>query len=526
MKRILNDIKGQPGVFLPLLIICALSVFAYLSGVSVKNSCAVSKERIDEEYKAFLTMTVKEKFEYVYDEKNKRYTYTETTEKKIGSDALSAADEESGIVSKKYYTNLFSLPLNIVERTDEAEAFIKAVESGGDFSAKTRFFSEDGFNARYEADVVGCSAEELIPDALRVDPSKLEITYFDGKTFGEGAILPKALYDAYDAPESLTVGWYVTASASSTAIVATENGYAFAESYMEEHIRSLQKKPAPPMLRVPVTGYYESEDPHCAGAVVCDPDLWEKIYAAADYYSAMPVNGEYGQHYYREDVSAINEVGASRLIMELAHPYDAGKVIKELIEKGFAAEDYLVTADDYDYKFAAAQIENTAGFAETLVIASAVFALASVILTVLYSVRKRRGEIYTLRTLGKPRAGVVSGIWLEFLAVLVLGVTAGIACGAAFGNGICAMINAHTLSNAASSAERLSEISRFMTSGEAIKRQLESAAEAYLSSGAVIEYGVPPQAYAMIYAAAICASLAALIPALGFSYSSLMKRVK
>ena len=126
-----------------------------------------------------------------------------------------------------------------------------------------------------------------------------------------------------------------------------------------------------------------------------------------------------------------------------------------------------------------------------------------VTLIIVYALKRRRGEVYTLRSLGEKAFRIKGRMIVEFLMVMVLGILVGTVLAQAFGGSICSAINETALANAAASTQRLSESLELMENNEALRAQLTEAIDAFRATDTYIRYHGSPMLLLAILAATV-----------------------
>ncbi len=502
--KFMKDILRLPGAFLPVFITALLSVFLVLVSTSLKLSCEDALEVIADEYKVEMSVTAKEIYEKVENE-NGIYTVQNTNPKKLDRAVLDAVEALDSVTDISYVTNSYDLPLEYFCTEDELAVIYDAVKNGSDFTGTTGSYSRSG-TITSTVTVIACTNEELKSKAFGT--GDYEITYADGCTFGDGIILPKVLYDMYASPRALVFGWYKHERVLPQ--IFDENGEANVPPEFAQSIENYKNGDEPPLLTVPVVGYYDGD----SGIVLTTPEIWEVLYAASTYYPSDSTAG----------ADPVDSVGLRELSASLDSGAAAVPAVRSLMSEVATTEYYLITVDDYDYKFACAQIGGILKFTDVLCVVSVIFGILTVVLAVHYSVGKRRREAYTLRTLGVSEKRIACTICAENALVLALAVVFGTMCGELLGGRICEYAGNLSARSAASAVESLSKIAQMMQNSDEIKAQLRSAADAYLASEATITYCVPPSLY--LYLALVCAVIVlyALIQSVTITKGSLMKR--
>lgn len=496
----LKNIFRLPSAFAPMFISVFLTVVLVLICSSVSNSCEESKKSADQKYDVTLTLTLKERNEYILKE-NGEYVFANTNTSLINANILNVIKSNAKIKSVDYITNEFFFQVGIMCPQSVFEQINNAVLTGGTFSGVLKSYSSDN-NTRYDIGAVGCTDEKYIPSALGADELELKVSYCDNCSFEDGIIISKKLYEMYEQPEAIVIGWYSTRT--SGKFTETEDGRYFLDNELKEHLDELLTKPDAPKLTIKVAGYYECD---VEDMIICPTDLWSKIYNAQDYY-----NYETGtQNYYRDNINAFDECGIAVLKAELFSPKETVDVIQELVGLGINTDDYLITANDFDYKFAVSQIDGIHRFSETIYIVSMAFGIIITLIMVYYSVKKRRCEIYTLLTLGKSKSSITANISMEISLVLMVAVVVAFLCGLLLGNSIFDYLNDKICSSAISSATNLSRISDFLKDNDVLKAQLASAVNKYLDVGFLIGYRVSTAVYLLLLAFWLVMSLIAWI---------------
>lgn len=518
MKRIIKNIIRLPGAFLPLFLSAVLAVVLILLCFSVTRSCDEALERIENSYDATLTLTVKKKYDHVLTDKGK-YLLMDVNTALIDLDILDIIKAENRLTISEYTTNPYLFQLELI-RTDKQLSGIEAeVASGKPFhTAPSRLILPH--RTVWNISSVGCTDESQLPIALGKASADISVTYRDGMSYGDGVLLSKEIYDFLESPENIVIGWYaVKTSGISNHFSVVDGKYQISNDILDLALKQKDGQ-SEPRTSVPVAGYFSAE--MMESRIICPPELWETVYRAQDYYQS----NSNALNKYRDNISAIDEVGIVQLKMALDSPADAPDVIRSLIDSGIGAEDYLIEADDYDYKFAVSQINGIRGFASGIFLLSVIFGIAATVLLVLYSVKRRHSETYTLRTLGKNEGGIALSVCFEISLVLLAAILTGIALGYVFGSGICARINDAAYRSTVSTAENMSRVAELMQNSESVKAQLEGAVGRYLQTDTSIRFIMPWQLICLLFISWLGLSGCALLSSWAAVGGSLMKKEK
>ncbi len=511
----LKNIFRLPGTFAPMFLAVFMAVVLILLGSSVCASCDRAKEAVNDSYGVSLTLTLKERFRRVPDSDGK-YVLENANESLIDARILDIIESNGGTGSVEYITGKFFFAMELMCPKNAFDAMEAAIASGGSFIGTAEKYVTER-RTIYDIGVIGCTDAEYVPQALGVNEAELEISYSDGCSFDDGIIIPEYLYELYGHPESIVIGWYVTQTTGK--ISEDGNGRFVIDENLADRLGELRGMPPAPKETVKVAGYYRCPKDGL-NLMVCTPGLWSRIYSAQDYYRSEKNT----QNYYRSGVSAINECGLTVVNAALSAPDRTADVIRELVAAGIDADDYLITADDFDYKFAVSQIEGVKGLADTVYAAACGFGAIMTVIMICYSIKKRRGEIYTLLTLGKSKSAAVAGVCAEISAVLLAAVLAGLLAGLLTGNAVCGYINGRMRDEAMATVTNLSRLSDLMVNSEQLRAQLAGAADEYLRSGSEISYGAPSSVYLLFSVFWLCASLSAWIYTNASVSKNLMQR--
>lgn len=482
MKGSLKNIFRLPNVFLPVFLVVFLSAVLILLCNSVYTSCVSAEETLNENTEISMELVLKERLARVETEDG-GYKIVDLNNKLLDGQVLELLRAEPRISELHYVCNPYFVPAGLLCTEAEYAGMQAAMAEGGSFSRNTQL-------GVHEVGVAGCTREELIPETLGVAKEDLSVTYLSKSALKDGVLLPKKLYDGLGRPERFLVGWYKT------------EGYglqldADLPDYMLSHFEDLKKKPEPPLLSVPVCGYYtRRDDPKAAAVIVADVAYWQSIYRAREYYAI----GEQGQSFSAEG-DAFSRVGLLRIGMTTPYPGEVSSIMGGLMDAGLDGDSYLITASDYEYKFVLAQIESLENFSGVLFYAAALFGsfLLAVFLT--YAVRKRQKESYILRALGYGERGITLSFTLEFGLVMLAALACGIGAASLWGNGICSFISQKAMESVGSAVENLSPVAQSMANSEDLREQLENAVRRYTETDLSLSYGVSYGTYGVLLAA-------------------------
>ena len=265
---------------------------------------------------------------------------------------------------------------------------------------------------------------------------------------------------------------------------------------------------------VPVIGYYDdlsSDDVYCSG------DIWEQLYDREmhDYIDLSEQEKVY---------NVFDDNGLVKVTATVASPDKAEDVIKYLISSGINTKDYLIVAQDYDYKFALAQVDSIESFADTIYVAALIFGAIIIIVIVSLSVKKRENEIYTLRTVGEKTVRIKAGITAEILLVTLSGMLIGTGICTVMGQGIFLYINNMTLQKAGLAAAKLTDLAQIIEEGAERQMQLQSAVDKFLVSGFSLEFVFDWRACTVLGVMALVAAVYTWIAISRITSKNLMKR--
>ena len=148
----LKNIFRLPSAFAPMFISVFLTVVLVLICSSVSNSCEESKKSADQKYDVTLTLTLKERNEYILKE-NGEYVFANTNTSLINANILNVIKSNAKIKSVDYITNEFFFQVGIMCPQSVFEQINNAVLTGGTFSGVLKSYSLDN-NTRYDIGAV------------------------------------------------------------------------------------------------------------------------------------------------------------------------------------------------------------------------------------------------------------------------------------------------------------------------------------------------------------------------------------
>lgn len=472
MKRILRNIFRLPEIYLPLVAFIVLTVLLLQISFSVWMSAQQTDQELGNAYPASIRLSVKVRNERVIDEKG-RTDIINTNTKTIGRELLQQLTDHPDTGNITYYSNRFILPLFQLCPEEAYDNIAHSIAENQPFSLPPRSYT-DAFLTRSDLTVLACNDPALLEEVLGISPGEIRMTY----TGQSGVLLPKPLYDLWQKPDRLIAGWFAREMVG-YRWEQTDAGIQVPASlrmYMEELVRGA----AEPALPIAVRGYYETENALISGMVLCDAESWAALYSAG-----------------YDGADAHEEIGFALLQADLSSADRAEAVIRDILTTA-SAEDYLLTADDYAYKFAAAQLDGLLTLSRVTFWAAVLFGGVVMVLVIPYSLKRRRGEIYTLRTLGENNFRIKAALTGEFSCTLFSAVLLGMGISAGVGEGICRAVGALTREKAASSVETLSESLAFMKNNTALREQLTQAIDAFSRVDFSIQYTFSPALLAAI----------------------------
>lgn len=483
MKGFLKNIIRLPNVFLTVFLVVLLSTVLILLCNSVYTSCGDAMEKLNRTTEIPMEITLKQRLERVETEDG-GYEIVDLNTKLLDGQVLEILRAEERLSDIRYIGNTYYFSAGLLCTEEEYLALENAMAENGSFVLGRQLgFSEVG--------VAGCTHEELLHEVLGVGKEDLSVTYLPGASPEDGVLLPKALYDGLGQPDLFFVGWYKTESYGLQPD-------AEIPGYLLTHFEELKKKPDPPMLPVPVCGYYTCKDGTKAAAVmVAGGDYWQSIYKAQDYYALR----DNQQTFVRPDADAFGEAGLSKIEMTTAFPGEVADIISGLMEKGVDGDSYFITASDYEYKFVLVQMESMGNFSGVILYAAILFGILILAVFLAYALRKRQKEIYILRALGREERYIAFSFTLELGAVMLTALLCGVLAAYLWGNGICGMISKQALENANASAESLSLVAQNMANSEILREQMENAARKYAEADFSLTYEASLAVYKWLLAA-------------------------
>ena len=223
-------------------------------------------------------------------------------------------------------------------------------------------------------------------------------------------------------------------------------------------------------------------------------------------------------------MSAADELGYEMIYADLASPALTEEVITKLIQSGIGPDDYLISSNDYSYKFALSQTQSMKRLMLAVFVAIAIFGAAVLPILSTYYVKRRQKEIYTLRTLGESNRAIRAGMVLEFGLVIMTATALGVLLSFALGDGLCSIIDSISLDRASTAMDKLSEYVSFMSDNELIREQLENAILAYSRSGIALHYRPSLKMLCVQFAVSAAAVLIVRVMTFIQTRKSLMKR--
>lgn len=484
MKTHLRNVFRLPGIFVPLFAVVTLGAFLVLICNSVNISTKTAIEEINHKYKIDLTLTAKERLEYVRHEDG--HVHLENSnEKIINTDILQTINSETFVTDISYTTNPFYVSSELIRSKEQFDIIQSKVAHGLDFS-------ENFSSTIYEVGVVGVSHEQLIDDVFRSYNIDTEITYVKNGSFDNGIIISKQLYDLYESSNAIVIGWF-TQDGYGFEFDNINGNYSLSETLLK-YISEIKHMPNAPKAIIPISGYYTSSETD-NNLIICNMNLWNSIYAARDYYEYS----ENVQNYYRSDICALDEIGINKLNMVSTDASKASIIIKNFIEAGIDSANFSIVADDYEYKFIMSKLNSIEKFSHVSLTAVIIFSVTIIVIIIAYSSQKRRSEIYTLRTLGENHFKIAITMTAELSIVILFAILFSIVIGAIFGNTICEYLNFQTHKNIQDSISNLSYVTRLMKDSDILQLQLEQAVARYIQLEISLAYDTPAHMYISLF---------------------------
>lgn len=516
MRRIKNII-ALPSVFIPLFSAAVLISCLWQLGYCTYLSCEQAVRELADMYDVSIQLSLKERTEVSVDSEGKKTIYNANT-KMIDSSVCELLENTAELTNIRCISNELMLPLEYVCTDDDYAMISTAVERGESFDSDAAVSFYRANNNTSLLSVTGCDMS-LLSEAVGYDKSTWEVILTD-ENATEGILLPYEMYQQLEQPNSMIIGWYsMYFSGGPAKYEKDESGYIIPQ-YLKEHYKELQNAEAEPKLEVKIIGCIKSDSSAFEGRAFCDINTWQKIYEAVDYYG-QENNVRY---YYRDGVSAADELGYEMIYADLASPALTEEVITKLIQSGIGPDDYLISSNDYSYKFALSQTQSMKRLMLAVFVAIAIFGAAVLPILSTYYVKRRQKEIYTLRTLGESNRAIRAGMVLEFGLVIMTATALGVLLSFALGDGLCSIIDSISLDRASTAMDKLSEYVSFMSDNELIREQLENAILAYSRSGIALHYRPSLKMLCVQFAVSAAAVLIVRVMTFIQTRKSLMKR--
>ncbi len=483
--RCIKNLIRLPTIYLTFLLIASLSVTGILISISIGKSCITAKNIVNDEYKVSLNLSLKQKFDYVYNETSDKYIFNDVNESLIDDEIIDKIKRTGYINDTNYYTNSYFIESIYILPKAEFENVKKALENGDDIPyfnpiVKTTNGYED------HKGVVGVTNEKLLYKALDFNEADLKITYLNNRTFNEyGVLLPKTFYDAYNNPDELVIGWFTGLN------IFNSESSTIPEHIYEEYEKILDKNIQPPELVIPVLGYYDDSINYNT-FILCGLECWKDIYSAYDYYNSNIYDTV---DYKKSDIDIIPEIGIKGAVFNLSSPYNALPLINKLIDEKFNFDDYQLVSNDYNYKYAIASIESVEKFVSIFIAAVIIFNCIIILILLRYGIKKRRNEIYILTILGFSKIKILFNFLIETSMIIIISMILGLVIGNIAGNSICYFINEKTFAQAQNTEEEFSRIYEFMKNSDEIKKQISDAKNSFKSTGIELTYNTDIRIY-------------------------------
>lgn len=486
MKTHLRNVFRLPGIFVPLFTVVMLGAFLILICNSVNLSTKTAIKEINQKYKINLTLTAKERLEYVRHDDG--HVHLENlNEKSINSNILQTINSETFVTDISYTTNPFYVSSRLIRSKEEFDIIQSKVTAGMDFS-------ENISSTIYEVGIIGVSHEQLLGDVFRTFNIDAEITYVEQGSFNNGIIVPKQIYDLYGSSDAIVIGWFMQ-DAYGFEFEDTNGYYSLSETLLE-YISEIKDMPNAPKTIIPISGYYTSSEIE-NNLILCNMDLWNSIYTARDYYELS----ENVQNYYRNDICALDEIGINKLNMVSTDASKTSIIIQNFIESGIDSTNFLIIADDYEYKFIMSKLNSIEKFSYVLLMAVIFFSIAIIMIIIIYSAKKRRSEIYTLRTLGENPLKIAATMTAELSIVILFALLFSIIMGNMFGNIVFEYLNFQTHKGVQDTLSNISYVAQLMNDSDMLQLQLENAVTRYLQSEISLVYNTPAHTYISLFGA-------------------------
>lgn len=518
MKRALKNIIRLPSIYLPLFFSSVLIVLLILLCAALRAECVDAMRLLEDRYDVTLTLALKERNEKIVADDGS-ITTVNRNERLLDLSVLNLLADDERISEIQYPTNCFYISLSMVCSEEQYAEINACIEKGKPFSMPSQAYWA-GDRMVYDMGVVACTDEQWIAEAMRMSAEDLKVTYIEGQTLDEGILLPRNLYEFFGSPTSLVFGWY-TENFQGLNLGTPQTGIMI-QDWLAQRIELNRQMPEPPQTQLRVVGYYECGEKETV-TIITTPDRWNEIYRVYDYYLSTD---NQGWHVVREDANAWNELGVREIGCRLEEASKTEEVISDLLASGLDARDFAITAEDYEYKFAMSQLESVKKIVDILYVFSIAFGVLIMLLLLRHVVRKRGGELYTLRTLGQSHARICLGILFEITPVLLVAVAVGVLAGKIFGNAIFNTVNWYLEQRVHEAVNNLSQITEFMKDSEQIKAQLIRAIEAYEKNQISLRYRtLSGLCVAFVISVPCAATIAELLTVKTLS-GSLMKRGK
>lgn len=475
--RSVKNVWRQPLIFLPLFLCSALCVFLILLCASVYASCCEMEAEIADTTAITLTVSCKERMERVYKKDGKYTEIINANPSLLDENVLNLLTQTDTVTQLRYYTNSFRMDISWLCSLPIYEEILRTVHVGEELVFPPQFYSCGEENYTY-VNIAGFSSEAEISGMLGGDEDSLVL-----HRTGDGGIwIPECMYELYGQPKELVFGWYDCRLYNGSQLNSPET--------IQHELAKVD--PSAEAVICPVAGWYESANaPHTD--VLCDMETWRTLYNVAVNYHRWEVI----ENPYREG-NPTDLLGMAFLQAEIDSPRNTESTIRTWIDNGITTENYLITADDYDFKFAMAQIAGVKMFAG-IALAVAVFLGAFIpLICVSYSTHRRGGEIYTLRSIGMGRGKIIATMFAESAAVLAIAFFIGWGVGAFCGGEICTAVQENIVADACEAEMRLSRKIDYMADGDAIREQLQNAMEKFSRVDVSVQYAPPTGIYGVL----------------------------
>jgi len=510
----IKNILRLPGIYVPMTLIVTILTILNLVCGSISESCKAAEQKILSHYKVKMSVVLQDKPSYGMSEFGSK-TVINANPETIDEDILDIVSSIEGVSDIDYCTNDFQVYSSYFCSEESYKAFC----NNETFSKVDGYpMSTGGFTENLC--IYGATDIDIFLTANSIDEEVFKVTYTNTIDDEYTIILPKGMYIALGEPQYVYIGWY-SGKIPIRNYQIVDGKLLNIESHIIQYWNEYANGTSPECTKISVKGYFERSDKLDAMTAICSPAAFEAINVLDEFYYPEKTDDGSSAAGYK---SAVDEYGIINLRFKIGDPSKAEQIMKDLIDRGITPDNFFISADDYDYKFAVLQTKSVQSFVAIIQVAVWFFTAMIILLMLFYTIKKRRNEIYTLRLIGATDGQIVRNFSIEIFLSILFSVLVGILLSRIVGESVCYILNEYMKTTAEQTSERLSDVFNYMENNDILKAEIEKAANEYLSLGVTVKYNFPKIFCFFVPIAIMLTVVSSFFITLVFTKTNLMKK--